>query len=78
MGDLIQLVFERTVERWMAMAVEVDPDGGDAIEIPLSSVSIRWVSFPRSIMSGSSLFPFLHLGEWMPEIRSIPVAQLFR
>ena len=78
MGDLIQLIFDRTVERWMAMAMQIDPDGRGAIEVLLSLRidQVRPVSFFDN--ERLLLFPFLHLGEGMPEVRSIPVAQLFR
>jgi len=77
MRDLIQLPFDRTVERRMAMAMEIDPDGRGPIELPLPFRIDQVGPFPSLDNERLLLFPFLHLGEGMPEVRSIPAAQLF-
>ncbi len=77
MRDLIQLLFDRSVERWMSMAMEIDPDGGGTVEIPLSFRIDQVGAFSLLDNERLLLFPFLHLGKGMPEVLSIPVAQLF-
>ena len=78
MRDLIQLLLDRTVERRMAMAVEVDPDGGGAIQILLSFRIDQVGPFPSLDNERLLLFPFLHLSEGMPEVSMVPIDQLFR
>ena len=76
MRDLIQLPLDRTVERRMAMAVEIDPDGRNPIEIPLPFRIDQVGPFPSLDNERFFLFPFLHLGEGMPEVPVIPIDQL--
>src|ERR1700752_895433 len=76
MRDLIQLLLDRTVERWMTMAMKIDPDGRDPIEIPLSFRIDQIRPFPTLDDERFFLFPFLHLGEGMPEVPVIPINQL--
>ena len=60
------------------MAMEIDPDGGCSVEIPRPFRIDQVGPFPPLNNERLLLFPFLHLGERMPEVLSIPVAQLFR
>src|SRR5467141_2819439 len=78
MCDLVQLLLDRTVERRMAMAMEIDPDGRGPIEIPLPFRIDQVGPFPSLDNERLLLFPFLHLGEGMPEISVVPIDQLFR
>jgi hypothetical protein len=75
MRDFVQLSLDRTVECRMAMAMEVDPDGRGSIEIPLPCRIDEVRPFPSIDNERLLLFPFLHLGEGMPEVLSIPAAQ---
>ena len=54
MCDCIELLLDRTVERWMTVAMQIDPDGRGPIEIPLSVRIDQVGPFPSLIMSGSS------------------------
>ena len=76
MGDLIQLSLDRTVERRMAMAMEIDPDGRGPIEIPVPFRIDQVGPFPSLDNERLLLFPFPHLGEGMPEVPVIPINQL--
>ena len=76
MRDLIQLLLDRTVERRMAMAMEIDPDGRGPIEKPLPFHIDQVGPFPSLDNERLLLFPFLHLGEGMPEVPVIPINQL--
>ena len=68
MRDLIQLLLDRTVERRMAMAMEIDPDGGGPVEILLPFRIDQVGPFSSLDNERLLLFPFLHLGEGMPEV----------
>src|SRR4249920_3570303 len=76
MRDLIQLPFDRKVERRMTMAMKIDPDGRNPIEIPLPLRIDQVGPFSPLDDERFLLFPFLHLGEGMPEVPVIPINQL--
>ena len=78
MRDLIQLPLDRTVERRMPMAMEVDPDGGGAIQILLPFHIDQVGPFSSLDNERLFLFPFLHLSEGVPEVSVVPIDQLFR
>ena len=78
MSDLIQLFLDRTVERWMPMAMEIDPDGRGSVEVLLPFRIDQVGPFPPLDDEWLLLFPFMHLGEGMPEVSVIPINQLFR
>src|SRR5262245_15468247 len=76
MRDPIQLCLDRTVESRMAMAMEIDPDGGGTVEIFLPFPVDQIGPFSSLDNERLLLFPFLHLGEGMPEVSVIPIDQL--
>src|SRR3989304_51349 len=67
-GDLGELGAEGSIDRRLPMAVDVDPEGGDAVEVappvcidedaPLAALDDR-VALPQ---------PVLHLGERVPDV----------
>ena len=76
MCDFIQLPFDRSVERRMAMAMEIDPDGRAPIE-ELRPFRVDQIgSFSPLDNERFLLFPFLHLSEGVPEVPVIPINQL--
>src|SRR5215210_1898034 len=76
MSDLVELLLEGAIEDRMPMTVEVDPDGGGAVEI-LPSLRIHKIgAFAPFDNERFLLFPFLHLGKRMPQVPSIPIFQL--
>ena len=78
MGDVVGLLFHGTIERWMAVAVQIDPNGGGAVEIFLA-LSIDEIRAATAFDDNRILlFPFLHLREGVPEIPMVPLAQSFR
>src|SRR4029079_14992009 len=74
--SLVDLLLDGSVERWMSMAMEIHPDGRGPIEKPLSFGIDQVGSFAPLDNERLFLFPFLHLGEGMPEVLVIPVNQL--
>ena len=76
MGDLIQLLLDRPVEGRMPVAMEIDPDGGSAVEILLPCLVNQVRPFSLLDNERLLLFPLLHLGEGMPEVSVIPIDQL--
>ena len=76
MSDLIQLLLDRSVERRMAMAMEVDPDGGGAIQLLLPFRIDQVGPFSFFDNERRLLLPFLHLGEGVPKVPVIPLNQL--
>src|SRR6185437_6414138 len=76
MGNLVELLFECTVQNRMPMSMEINPDGGGAIEIFFSLRINKVGTFAALDNQQLLLFPFLHLGKRMPEIATVPVLQL--
>jgi hypothetical protein len=60
----------------MTMAMQIDPDGRTSIEIPLPFRIDQVGPFSPLNNERFLLFPFLHLGEGMPEMPVIPINQL--
>ena len=73
MRNLTQLPLDRTVERGMAMAMEIDPDRRGPIEIPLPFRIDQVGPFPSLDNERFLQLPFLHLSEGMPEVPVIPL-----
>ena len=64
----------RTVERGMSMAMEIDPNGGRAVEIPSSLPYRSGRTLSPLDNERLLLFPFLHLGKGMPEVLPVPIS----
>jgi hypothetical protein len=76
MCDFVDLLLESPIKCRMPMAVKIDPDGRGAVEI-LVAFSIDEVgAFAAFDDERVFLFPFLHLGEGMPQVSVIPFDQL--
>ena len=76
MGDAVKLRFDCIVEFFFTMSVNVAPKRGNAVQI-LLAVNIDEV-MTVALADDARLFihPFLHLGEWMPEVIVIQLLKL--
>lgn len=76
MGDFPQLFLDGLVEYGMTMTVEIDPDGRRSVQI-FPTLGVDQVgTFSSFNNEGLFLFPFLHLGERVPEVFPVPISQL--
>ena len=71
MRNVFELRGKGAVKRPLPMAVEIDPYGGDPIEIPTSLGVLHIDALPFFNDEGSGLFPVLLLGKRVPQILSV-------
>ena len=77
-GDLVQLLAERLVDAGVAMAVDVAPQRGDAVDVT-ATIAVDQVSALRPL-DHQRLFlsPALLLGKWMPEMIMVELNEVRR